>query len=155
MKRGFYKIISPLRTAYWFIFRPKTTGAKCLIEHNERFLMIRNGYGSKKWTFPGGGVNKREAPEKAAQREALEEVGIAPETLVPIGEYFNTRQYKRDTVYCFYGKTHNDHFTIDNDEVLEAAWFAMSDIPEIRSRSVDAVLDLYSAHFNNSIEKIT
>ncbi|MBI5913057.1 NUDIX domain-containing protein [Candidatus Azambacteria bacterium] len=107
-------------------------------------MMIRNTYGRKHWTFPGGGVKKSEAPEKAAQREAHEEVGIALETLIPIGQYFNTRQYKRDTVYCFHGKTHNTYFKIDNDEVLEAAWFSIADIPAMRSRSVDAVLDLYA-----------
>lgn len=144
MKRIFYKIIGPFRTAYWFIFCPKTTGVKCLIENGGKFLMIRNTYGRKHWTLPGGGIKKNEAPEKAAQREAFEEVGITLEMLTPIGQYFNTRQYKRDTVHCFYIETQSNHFKIDNDEVLEAAWFSIADIPMMRSRSVDAVLDLYA-----------
>lgn len=120
-------------------------GAKCLIEYNGKFLMICNTYGRKHWTFPGGGIKRSETPKKAAQREALEEVGIALETLIPLGKYFNTRQYKRDTVYCFYGKTDNDYFEIDTNEISEAAWFSISDIPAMRSRSVGAVLDLYFA----------
>lgn len=72
-------------------------------------------------------------------------MGIALETLVPLGEYFNTRQYKKDTAYCFCGKTDTDHFEIDNTEVSEAAWFAIADIPTMRSRSVGEILDLYSA----------
>lgn len=76
MKSFFYKIINPFRTVYWFVFRPKTTGVKCLIEYDEKFLMIRNSYGHKQWTFLGGGVNRNELLKKAAQREAKEEVDI-------------------------------------------------------------------------------
>lgn len=55
--------------------------------------------------------------EEAAKREAFEEVGItllAPEYL---GSYFSERQYKKDTVYCFYKKVDSDYFQIDDDEV--------------------------------------
>ena len=145
IKRGFYIFISPFRKCYWFIFRPKTLGVKCLIECDSKFLMIRNTYGLKHWTFPGGGVHQGETPEKAARRETQEEVGIIAKELILIGEYQSTRQYKRDTVHCFYGKVQNDFFKIDNNEVLEAGWFAISDIPVMRSFAVAEVLNLYSA----------
>ena len=149
MKKIFYKIINPFRTAYWFVFRPKTRGIKCLIENNGRFLMIRNSYGHRQWIFPGGGVDKNELPEKAAQREAREEVSVQVANLVPLGEYFSTRQYKKDTVYCYYGKVNSDYFKIDNDEVSEAAWFTEKDIPELRSSAVDKVLNLYRLKFKS------
>ena len=149
MKKIFYKIINPFRTAYWFIFRPKTMGVKMLIENNGRFLMIRNSYGHKQWTFPGGGVGRNEQPERAAQREAVEEVGIEVTSPIPLGEYFSTRQYKKDTVYCFYSSTHSDYFKIDNDEVSEAAWFVKNSIPEQRSSAVDKVLNLYQLKFRS------
>ena len=141
-------MINPFRTAYWFIFRPKTMGVKCLIENNEKFLMIRNSYGHRQWTFPGGGVDRNELPENAAQRETREEVGIEVTNLVPLGEYFSTRQYKKDTVYCFYAKVHSSYFKIDNDEVSEATWFSEADIPGRRSSAVDKVLNLYRLKFH-------
>ncbi len=147
MKKIFYKIINPFRAAYWFIVRPKTTGVKCLIENNGKFLMIRNSYGHKQWTFPGGGVNGGELPERAAQREAHEEVGIENYKPTPLGEYFSSRQYKQDTVYCFFGKVQSDYFKIDNDEVSEAAWFIKTDMPELRSSAVNKVLNLYRLKF--------
>ena len=149
MKRILYKITSPIRTAYWFIFRPRTTGVKCLVEYDGTFLMIRNTYGHARWTFPGGGVQRGESPEHAARRETHEEVGIMPTAVVPIGSYFSTRQYKRDTVHCFYAKIDTDRFKIDNMEVAEAAWFSQKHIPEIRSLAVDEVLNLYQLKFRS------
>ena len=83
-----------------------------MVEHNGKFLMIRIAYGHKHWTFPGGGVDRGELPEMAVKREIREEVGIEVEKPLPIGEYFNTRHYSKDTVYCFYGKVASDYFNI-------------------------------------------
>jgi ADP-ribose pyrophosphatase YjhB (NUDIX family) len=151
MKKIFYKIINPFRTAYRFVFRPRTKGVKCLIESNGRFLMIRNSYGHRQWTFPGGGIDRNELPERAAQREAQEEVGVQVANPVLLGEYFSARQYKRDTIYCFYSRVHTDYFKIDNDEVSEASWFAENDIPELRSGAVEKVLNLYRLKFKSQL----
>jgi ADP-ribose pyrophosphatase YjhB (NUDIX family) len=132
----------PIRKIYWFIFSPKTYGVKALIEHNGKFLMIRNSYGFKYWTFPGGGKKKDETPEAGARREAKEEVDVSLGNLVFLGTYFSRRQHKRDTVYCFYGRVNNDFFQIDNEEVEEGRWFGLEEMPEFRSAAVDEVLAL-------------
>lgn len=124
-------------------------GVKILIENNGRFLMIRNNYGRRQWTLPGGGVNKNELPKRAAQREVREEVGVEISDSIPLGEYFSTRQYKKDTVYCFYVNVHSDYFKIDNNEVSEAAWFGENSIPTECSSAVDKVLNLYRLKFRS------
>lgn len=146
LKRLFYKFTMPLQRIYWLIFSPKTYGVKTLIECNGKFLMIRNSYGKKHWTFPGGGKKKDETPEAGAKRETREEVGIFLENLIYLGTYFSRRQYKKDTVYCFYSKIDNDLFQIDNDEVEEANWFAPKEIPEFHSVAVKDILALYEKH---------
>ncbi len=105
--------------------------------------MIRNSYGCKHWTFPGGSKKKNETPEAGAKREAKEEVGIFLENLVYLGDYFSRRQHKRDTVYCFYSKIDSDLFQIDNDEIEEGRWFALETIPEFHSAAVEDLLALY------------
>ncbi len=145
-KRLFYKFILPIRKIYWFIFSPKTYGVKALIEHNGKFLMIRNSYGRKHWTFPGGSKKKNETPEAGAKRETREEVGILLENLVSLGAYFSRRQHKRDTVYCFYCKVDNDLFQIDNNEIEEAGWFTLKEIPEFHSAAVEDVIALYEKY---------
>jgi ADP-ribose pyrophosphatase YjhB (NUDIX family) len=146
MKKIFYKFILPIKKIYWFIFRPKTYGVKALIEYNGKFLMIRNSYGHKHWTFPGGGKKKDETPEAGAKREALEEVGILLESLISLGAYFSRRQHKRDTVYCFYSKVDNDFFQIDNKEIEETNWFTLEEIPKSHSAAVEDVFALYEKY---------
>jgi 8-oxo-dGTP pyrophosphatase MutT (NUDIX family) len=143
IKKLFYKLVLPIRKIYWFIFSPKTYGGKALIEYNGKFLMIRNSYGLKHWTFPGGSKKKNETPEAGTKREAQEEVGIPLENLVFLGTYFSRRQHKRDTVYCFYGKADSDFFQIDNKEVEDARWFSLEEMPKFHSVSVEEVLALY------------
>ncbi len=70
------RVAQPFRYLYWFVVRPKTRGAKCLIECEGKILMIRNSYGQKYWTFPGGYIEKNETPEAGARRELREEVGL-------------------------------------------------------------------------------
>ncbi|KKT42310.1 MAG: ADP-ribose pyrophosphatase [Candidatus Giovannonibacteria bacterium GW2011_GWA2_44_13b] len=143
MVKIFYKVLSPFRKFYWFIFRPKTYGVKTLIEFENKFLFIRNSYGIKHWTFPGGGKNRAESAEEGARREVLEETGISLPELIYLGEYKSTRQYKRDTVYCFYAKVNSVSYKIDPVEIEEVRWFAFDNIPSFRSKAVDEVLDLY------------
>lgn len=144
IKRLFYKIANPVRKIYWFIFRPKTYGVKVVLQCGGKFLLIRNSYGKKHWTFPGGGIKKGESAEEATKRETLEEVGVTVTKLKYLGEYHNARQYKKDTVYCFFSDVTSFEHQIDNDEVEEAKWFYLSDIPPNRSPAVQTVIDLMS-----------
>ena len=111
-------------------------------------MLIRNSYGKKHWTFPGGGVKRGEAPEAAARRETLEEVGVVVPTLKYLGEFHSNRQYKKDTVYCYFSETPNFTHQIDNDEIKEAKWFFLADIPPYRSPAVKTVIDLINKYGN-------
>jgi ADP-ribose pyrophosphatase YjhB (NUDIX family) len=127
---------------YRFVFRPRTFGVKCVIEHDGRWLLIRNTYGHGYWTLPGGGMHRRESPTEAAVREVAEEVGVRLARVEPIGSYFSRRHYSRDTVYCFRATVDSPAHEIDRKEILDAAWFARDSIPESRGAAVDEVLRL-------------
>jgi len=104
--------------------------------------MIRNTYGRGHWTFPGGSIGRRETPEQAAIREVAEEVGIALDSVEPIGIYRNRREYKRDTVYCFRASVSKDAHKIDPFEIAEAAWVRANELPSFRGPSVNEILAL-------------
>ncbi len=104
--------------------------------------MIRNTYGRGHWTFPGGTIGRKETPEQAAIREVAEEVGVTLDAVEPIGVYFNRREYKRDTVYCFRSSVTDHAHKIDPFEITEAAWFRADELPSFRGPSVDEILDL-------------
>ncbi len=146
--RLFYRIIDPIRKLYWFIARPTRIGVKCLVQHQNKFLFIRNSYGSKKWTIPGGGVNRGESFESAAIRETQEEVSITPTNLINIGSYIHEKEYKHDSLTIFYTKTQSPKFTIDPIEIEEARWMTFDEVPEPRGSAVAATLTLFNTWKN-------
>ena len=138
----FWIVVNPIRHAYWFIVRPKTLGVKCLVENEEAFLLVRINYGHRRWTVPGGGIHKGEAPEVAAMRELKEEAGIVADKVRKIGEYTNTHQYKIDTVHVYHTRVPNRDSSIDGFEIAEAEWFTLAQLPKDRMPSVDRILTM-------------
>ena len=120
MRQIYYKILFLFYKLYWFIFRPETFGVKCVIECDGKILMIRNNYGRKRWTFPGGSIKKGETQEMAARREIKEEVGIISNDIKSIGKFISTAEYKKDNIFCFSTKANNKNFIIQEKEILEA-----------------------------------
>ncbi len=137
------KIADYLRTLYYFVFRPHTSGVKCLVESHGEFLLVRISYGHKCWTVPGGGIKRGESPERAAARELKEEAGVAANNIQSIGSFLNTREYKKDTVYVYLAQADSRKFEVDGFEVLEAGWFKRDELPQNRSYTVDIIFDLY------------
>lgn len=141
--RTFYALINLIRKLYWRVVRPHTRGAKCLIENDGKFLLVKLAYAHKKWTLPGGGVHKRESFQEGARRELLEETGITTD-LNFFGQYESSREFKRDIVNCFYGKTDILHLVCDPLEIADSGWFAPNMFPPDRSGSVDIIMELFS-----------
>jgi len=142
--KNFYHILNPIRKSYWFIFRPKTKGVKCVVEFQGKILLARLSYAHKLWTFPGGGVNRNESFCNAAIREVKEETGIDVMDVKEIGEYMNYKEYKIDTVKCFGAKATNSIIEIDESEIIEAEWFEPEDLPDDRVRQVNNILKMYN-----------
>ena len=146
--RTYYFFINPVKKLYYFIFRPKTRGVKCIIEHNGYFLLTRLGYAHKKWTMPGGGVKKHETWEEGIRREVFEEVGIKLDKVEKIGEYESTKYYKRDTVVVFHSVVPTLDFKIDGIEITEAKWFLPQEFPVDRVPRVDKLLEFIAKSSN-------
>ena len=136
-----YRALAQLRRLYWFVFRPRTSGVKTVVEHNGRWLMIRHSYGRGHWTFPGGTVGRRETPDAAATREVREEVGLSVTTVIPIGVYRTDREYKKDTVHIFRALVDVDELRINPREVAEATWVLPDKVPP-HGPVVAAILDM-------------
>lgn len=46
------------------------------IRHKNQILLVKSWFSNQNWELPGGGVNRGEAPTRAAVREILEETGL-------------------------------------------------------------------------------
>jgi len=120
----------PLVRLRWRIFKPKKYGAKVIIEHGGKFLIIRNSYGSGRPTFPGGGIDEGETPEETAIREIEEEVGliIQPKFL---GEIVSATEGKQDHVSVFTAIAETDKLIVDEFEIKEATWLLPEEFPAL------------------------
>ena len=128
--KTFWAIVNPSRKIYWFIFRPKTRGVKCIIKHQDKILFVKIGYAHKGWTLPGGGVGRKETWEQAVRREVLEEVGISVNEVTEVGQFTNNKEYKVDTVKCFLAEVSDEKYKIDNFEIVEGKWCKLNEAPE-------------------------
>lgn len=111
--------------------RLRTRGVKVMLfDGGGELLLIRNGYGdTRSFVLPGGGLGLREAPLAAAERELLEEVGIACADLRHLGDYATSAEGKRDRISLFAG-TSDQALRIDGREVIEAGFFPLGELPE-------------------------
>src|SRR5664279_2290745 len=60
VRRVGYRAAHRLLRVYWFILRPTTDGAKCLLTRGDRILLVRHTYGRSEWDLPGGTVARNE-----------------------------------------------------------------------------------------------
>ena len=147
LRATFYKIAYPVAKIWWFIRRPKVNGAGCVISCGDKLLLIRNTYGGRTWSFPGGGIKKNEDPGKAAMREVREEVGIALAGIKSLGTFLHTLHYRQGTVNVFTSGTDSKNIEIDKGEILEAGWFAPEEISKLELSSIGKrMLQMYNEH---------
>ena len=92
---------------------------------------MRNTYGRKQWTFPGGSSARGETVEDAIRREVFEEVGLHLEPLQHLGAFDATIDYKKDHMAVFAGVSSDRRVTIDPVEILEARWFQPQHLPPL------------------------
>ena len=130
-KRTVICCMYPLLKLYWFLIRPNTFGVQCVIQHGDAILLVRNTYGRKQWTFPGGRIARGETPEDAIRREVLEEVGLHLHRLQRLGAFDAAIDYKHDHIVAFAGVSQDRQVSIDKGEILEAKWFHPEDLPAL------------------------
>ena len=142
----FYQLANSLRHIYWFVFHPNTRGVKVVIEYEGKYLFVRHGYGSRRWTLVGGGINRNETSEAAAKREAWEEVRLDLNALRPLGIFETNLEYKHDTVHTFLATTLRDKPILRRGEIIAFGWFPKDDLPHEISINSQKTLELLQAY---------
>jgi len=147
------RCIKPLRPLviialrfYWWVFRPKTRGAKALLEYNEQFLLVKPMFGYK-YTLPGGGVKRNESPEDGMRREIYEELGIGLAEAEFLGSFISTVEYKQDEVFAFYAKLNSDVLNTCNIEIESVKWLPLDQIKSLGPVSAK-IIDLFKLRKN-------
>ena len=141
--RAFWFVVRPVRRIYAFVLRPERRTVKVLVESEDKLLLVRPNYAHRRWTLPGGKVERQETYENAARREILEETGLQLQSLQYIGQYENTWEFYRNTVKFFLASPASFDPIVDGIEIKEAGWFPIDTLPADRSTGIDRCLEIY------------
>ena len=139
-----YQLIFSIKRLYWFLFRPRSYGIKCILENDGRILMIRRTFGTDKWVFPGGAIRAGEDAQVAARREIQEDPGAALAELRGLGSFTQTVHYRQETIHCFSAQVLPESIHHDKEKILEIGWFQPLELPELTPIS-KSVMALYKA----------
>ncbi len=91
------------------------------------------------WGMPGGGLEHGEQAEEAVVREVREETGL----LVKIEKLLLVKTFAPDTFILYYLCTIQDGVFQPSDEVSEAGFFSLTELPDIRPRDHDVINQLF------------
>ncbi|HEX9447801.1 MAG TPA: NUDIX hydrolase [Dongiaceae bacterium] len=100
-----------------------------IFDQDKRALCVRQNYGARLWTTPGGRLEAHEAPLDGLVREVREEIGAKLEILGFVGVYANA--YKDDLVLNFSARLIG---TLANwrphDEIADLGYFPLDALPQ-------------------------
>ena len=141
---GYRLAYSGLRV-YWWLFRPSSSGVKCVITNRDDVLLVRHTYGPRGWELPGGARKRNEDPVVAATREIHEELGLSVDVWQPLGRIEVVIDHHRDHVYAFHAEVISadggaPDLVLDLAELATAQWFPKQDLPRPLGRYTRAIL---------------
>ena len=112
----------------------KNVKAYIIFIEEGKLLLVQEAIGGIRglWGFPGGGVEKREDPEQAVKREALEEVGYVAGSIKKVGVYIEPD--KNSTRHVFKGRVVGGALKLHPDELMDAKWFTLGEIDDLNMR---------------------
>lgn len=67
--------------------RERAGAAAVIVDDEGRVLVVKENYGRRRWSLPGGVIEPGEAPQDAAVRETLEETGVVAAVDHLVGVY--------------------------------------------------------------------
>lgn len=115
------------------VFFPRFSPAiMVLIQRGDKILLARSAHFPKnRYSVLAGFVGLGESAEQAVHREVKEEVGLHIKDLV----YFGTQPwpFPDSFMIAFKANYRSGEIVIDMNEIEDARWFSLNDLPELPS----------------------
>jgi ADP-ribose pyrophosphatase YjhB (NUDIX family) len=128
----------------WIHFEDPKVAAAVLVEHEGKVLLTqRNGEPFRgMWSLPAGFVDAREDPERAAERECLEETGLVVR-VTGLLELINGREHENgaDMVLIYTAELVGGELHA-GDDADAAAFFGRTELPPLAFRSTKKILSI-------------
>lgn len=119
--------------------------AAVLIQKNNKVLLGQEEtpiiYGQ--WNWQQGRVDEGESPETSAIREAKEEVGYNIKIIRKLKVIDNPFAGTSE-IHVFLGEIIDGDLKVNKGEILQAKWFGLEDLSDIRNKMKDYVFDTIS-----------
>ena len=118
------------------------------IGEESRVLLIQRGREpfKDKWALPGGFVDMHETLEKACIRELEEETGLVVKNMEQFRAYDAIdRDPRHRTISIVFSTEVEREFEVKGgDDASQAAWFSVSDLPELAFDHRQIIEDFFS-----------
>lgn len=141
-----YRVASWLYENYRLIVKPYTQGALVALWAQERLLLVAASY-RRELSLPGGLIARGESPQRAAQRELLEEIGVEVNA-AELGEPCVITEHSArgiNTVWIFSIElTEQPELVVDCLEILSCVWLT-------RNEALDSIV---TDHLRQYLEKV-
>jgi 8-oxo-dGTP diphosphatase len=101
--------------------------ALAYIAQDDAVLLVRQGYGRRYWSLPGGSVEQGESVEQAAVREVKEETGLDVRLARLVGVYSKPAQDA--LAILFEAEVTGGSIREATDEIVECGYFRPDALP--------------------------
>lgn len=132
----------------WIFFADPKVAAGVLVQQEGRVLLVRrtNEPGRGLWSFPAGFVDAHEDPARAAERECLEETGLAVR-VTGLGTVVAGREHERgaDIILVYLAVVVGGQLQ-PGDDADQARFFPPDALPPLAFRATDEALKLLYPH---------
>jgi ADP-ribose pyrophosphatase YjhB (NUDIX family) len=114
--------------------------ALACIAQGDSILLVRQNYGKRYWSLPGGSLEPGESVDQAAMREVKEETGLDVRLTRLVGVYSKPDQAA--LAVCFEAEVLGGSIDEATDEVVECRYFSADDLPQpIRAHLRERIAD--------------
>ena len=114
--------------------------ALAFIAQGDSLLLVRQGYGKRYWSLPGGSVEPGESVDRAAIREVKEETGLDVRLTRLVGVY--SKPAECALALCFEAEVVGGAFGKATEEIAECRYSPVDNLPEpIREHLRERVAD--------------
>lgn len=124
------RLPAPLRRGLtWLSQTTFTVGVSAIVVNDrDEILLLRHRFReTHDWELPGGFLERDESLDAALQRELVEETGLSVEVLSLLSTDVSR---SRHLDICYLARVTAGQLQIDEEEILEAAYFAYEHLPE-------------------------
>jgi ADP-ribose pyrophosphatase YjhB (NUDIX family) len=115
----------------------------CIIRKDDKFLLVQEAVVDRgSWNHPAGWIDLYEKIVDGAKREAQEETGLEIKIIGFLGAYSLIKKSKRTgnihhpIKFIFAAEPITEEFKFDPKEIMDAKWFTIDDIKELKEQGV-------------------